>query len=590
MEQPSIIKIDYKFKSTRILVENLVAFLTIKRISHLSVLLNPICIICGISYLILPIYTIFWDVFGILIILTLFIDGLLVYLSSIKVNKATKLGKKLNLICYVYLVFMILALMGIIGGNLLIYANYTNSILNSLGGYFLVYFCYISLFAFSLLIALFDIKHINNRILWNSENNIDKGVSNRRLKRVLKRILTILSSITFIIGGLCAFVTLFGSFEIVTTIFALFSSQFGAFFSLIFLANMLLLFKLKRHKWKPKKIKRKTIVGLVISFIMLLPLFLTHLTIFVANKNFSNAFGNDWQSRIPINVNNYLLKTPFTTPGYFLGIPPKNCLVEEHTLFYDEEGINLYFDAYMPLKKGVGLPGQNSTILSIHGGGWILGDKGGSSRIPFNKYLAAQGYIVFDIQYGLCDSFLTPIDPVTPRYTKGDFNIDDMVRHIGIFTNYLVKNAQRYGANLDSVFVTGGSSGGHLTCATALAIANGNYSDILNSTLIIRGIIPYYPANGMASWFGIDGREEFKNPEILIEESSPPCLIFQGTHDILNYFGIATNIRDIYLSHNNEQCAIIWMPLGGHGCDFYYPGYYTQIFLYYMERFLYLYH
>jgi hypothetical protein len=94
----------------------------------------------------------------------------------------------------------------------------------------------------------------------------------------------------------------------------------------------------------------------------------------------------------------------------------------------------------------------------------------------------------------------------------------------------------------------------------------------------------------MASWFGIDGREEFKNPEMLIEESSPPCLIFQGTHDILNYFSIATNIRDIYLSHNNIQCAIIWMPLGGHGCDFYYPGYYTQIFLYYMERFLYLYH
>ncbi|MFX0025918.1 MAG: alpha/beta hydrolase [Candidatus Hermodarchaeota archaeon] len=589
MVQPSIIKIDYKFKSTRILVENLVAFLTIKKISQLSALLNPICIICGISYLIFPDYIIFWDILGILIIVTLFVNGLLVYLSSTKVNKATKLGKKINLICYVYLVFMILALMGIIGGNLLIYANYTNLMINSFGGYFLIYFCYISLFVFSFLIALFDIKNINNNILWNSENNIGNSVSNGRLKRVLKRILTILSSITFIIGGLCAFVTLFGSYEIVTTIFAIFSSQFGAFFSLIFLANMLLLFKLKKHKWKPKKIKRKTIAGLVISFVMLLPLIFTHITIFTANKNFSNAFGGDWQSIIPSNVNNHFLRTPFTTSGYFLGIRPKNCIVEEHTLFYDGEGINLYFDAYMPLKNGVGLPGQNSTILSIHGGGWILGDKGGSDRIPFNKYLAAQGYIVFDIQYGLFDSFLTPIDPVTPRYTKGDFNIDDMVRHIGIFTNYLAANAQKYGANLDSVFVTGGSSGGHLTCATALAIANGNYSDILNSTLTIKGIMPYYPANGMASWFGIDGREEFKNPEILIEENSPPCLIFQGTHDILNYFGIATNLRDIYLSHNNKQCAIIWMPLGGHGCDFYYPGYYTQIFLYYMERFLYLY-
>jgi hypothetical protein len=30
------------------------------------------------------------------------------------------------------------------------------------------------------------------------------------------------------------------------------------------------------------------------------------------------------------------------------------------------------------------------------------------------------------------------------------------------------------------------------------------------------------------------------------------------------------------------------MPFGGHASDFYFTGYYNQIFLYYMERFIYL--
>ena len=43
---------------------------------------------------------------------------------------------------------------------------------------------------------------------------------------------------------------------------------------------------------------------------------------------------------------------------------------------------------------------------------------------------------------------------------------------------YLADHADEYGANLDSVFVSGGSAGGHLTCITALAIANGSFPSI----------------------------------------------------------------------------------------------------------------
>jgi len=108
--------------------------------------------------------------------------------------------------------------------------------------------------------------------------------------------------------------------------------------------------------------------------------------------------------------------------------------------------------------------------------------------------------------------------------------------------------------------------------------------------LTIRELIPFYPANGQMVFFGISGSAEFKNPEMLIDQNSPPCLIFQGTHDILNYFSISENIRDSYLVKGNSECAILWMPMGGHASDFYFSGYYNQIFLYFMERFMYLYH
>jgi len=346
--------------------------------------------------------------------------------------------------------------------------------------------------------------------------------------------------------------------------------------------------KLKRGRWNRKKFRRVALVGVFVSAALISPLFLSNITALNAEVRFSEAFGQNWQQDIPSENNDYFLQTSFSTAGYYLGIPPKDCNVIENVLFYDNESIKLYFDVYIPLGKGEGLPGQNSTLIRIHGGGWVSGDKGESNMMQMNKYFAAQGYIVFDIQYGLHDSPIAAMDFITPSYNKGDFNIDDMIRHIGEFTKFLSINADTYGANLDSVFISGGSSGGHLASAVGLAITSGNYSNLFGQNLKIKGLIPFYPSNGQMKYFGIGGREEFIDPAKLIEPESPPCLIFQGTHDVLTYFGISNNFRDTYLEKGNTNCAIIWMLLAGHSSDFYFSGYYNQIFLYFMERFMYI--
>ena len=478
-------------------------------------------------------------------------------------------------------------MLGMMEGNLLNSIAISNSFL---GGYALNHLSYFGILTFGTILVAIDFLTRKNPEFWGNETRKEgsKYFISLRVKKIVKKIIVITTWIGLCIGAFCSFITLFGVFEFVTTQLAIFSSQYGVFLSFIFLANTIILVKMKRGKWSRKKFRRVALTGLIVSVSLLSPFLMSNFNAITAETNFSEAFGQNWQQEIPTETNGYFLQTSFSTAGYYLGTPPKDCSVIENVLFYDNESIKLYFDVYMPLMRGAGLPGQNSTLIRIHGGGWVSGDKGGSNMAQMNKYFAAQGYIVFDIQYGLYDPSIGALDLNTPYNNRGDFNIDDMVRHIGEFTKYLSENGQLYGANLDSVFISGSSSGGNLASAAGLALASGDYSNLFGQNITIKGIIPFYPSNGQMVYFGIDGSEEFKNPDKLIESDSPPCLIFQGTHDVLNYFGISRNFRATYLARGNGNCAIIWMLLGGHSSDFYFSGHYNQIFLFYMERFMYL--
>ena len=570
------------------IVRKLNGTFTVRNVSYSLLLLNVFCFISGVLYIAIPGYILFWDVFGVILTITLFDNLFLVYLNLVKVNKRSKLGFRLYLMGFFYLVFMILAMFGMEQGNLISSSTVFDSFL---GGYALTYLSYFGILTFGIVLGLYDILTRKNPALWNKEYGHEriKFMKNARVQQILRKFLVVVSWSGFIFGAFCGFITVFGVFEFVTTQLTYISSQYGVFLSFIFLSNTIILLKLKRGRWERKKFRRVAIVGVFISVALLSPLMLSKVTAMDAEARFSEAFGQNWQQEIPSEIKNYFLQTSFSPAGYYLGIPPKDCRIIENVLFYDNESIKLYFDAYMPLGKGKDLPGQNSTLIRIHGGGWVSGDKGQSNMMQMNEYFAAQGYIVFDIQYGLHDSSISGIDFITPSYNKGDFNIDDMIRHIGIFTKYLGENAKIYGANLDSVFFSGGSSGGHLASAAGLALSSGNYSNLFNQNLTVKGIIPFYPSNGQTVFFGIDGKDEFIHPAKLITLDSPPCLIFQGTHDVLTYFGISNHFRDTYLAKGNNNCAIIWMLMGGHSSDVYFSGYYNQIFLYFMERFMYLY-
>ncbi len=90
-------------------------------------------------------------------------------------------------------------------------------------------------------------------------------------------------------------------------------------------------------------------------------------------------------------------------------------------------------------------------IIDIHGGAWLFGTK--EVNAPYCQRLAAQGFCVVNASYRL----ISNPDGVYPNMFSDIFAVFDWV----------YENAQVYGGDLNNVFLTGDSAGGHLACFTS---------------------------------------------------------------------------------------------------------------------------
>lgn len=92
-----------------------------------------------------------------------------------------------------------------------------------------------------------------------------------------------------------------------------------------------------------------------------------------------------------------------------------------------------------------GETGNIPTIIDIHGGGWMYGDK--DLNRPYCECLASKGFRVMGMSYRLL--------PNT--------DLQGMVQDIFASIHYLEDHAVEYGFDLGNVLLTGDSAGGHLT-------------------------------------------------------------------------------------------------------------------------------
>ncbi|QAA33788.1 alpha/beta hydrolase [Clostridium manihotivorum] len=542
-----------------------------KAVYHLILsCINMASIVLGIIYYINYSSNPMWNVYGVIIIVALLLNIFSTFISD--------KGSTSN---YIYLILNVLFMAIIPIQNTSASADISNEKAVS----FISSIMLLSLFLYGLIINFIKLAKLKAR----KKNYINKQQSVTRSRGNVGRAVAIIIVTLLLMSGIFVVVTLLTKGK--KSMAEVFIPEYSVFYGFIFLGLSAIVFNLIAP-YKIRFIKYIfPVAGLAIYIICLLPIVSIPALIKQADKNYEAAFGSEERAKVEKQYKDVFRKTAFSLPDYFFGTPSKKYDVKENVLFYEgkdgvDKGVKLYFDAYTPASKEDNLPGKNSVLIRIHGGGWTIGDKGQENYAEVNKYFASQGYVVFDVQYGLSNKEKFVKYAKVPENVVGDFNIDDMMRHLGIFTKYLAQNKDLFSANINSVFISGGSAGGQLANALALGISSGKYSDLLDSSIKVKGLIPFYPANGLSKNLGIGGKNDFVDPKYLVSPDSPPVLMYQGNHDGIVNPDIAELFKETYIKNQNNKIDLMYMPYGTHGSDEYFSSYYNQVFMYYMERFM----
>jgi len=127
---------------------------------------------------------------------------------------------------------------------------------------------------------------------------------------------------------------------------------------------------------------------------------------------------------------------------------------------YGDGGQNNALDVFSPS----GTTGPLTTVLWVHGGAWISGDKGNIT--PYARNLAAEGFTVVAVNYTVAPEAVYPT-AVT--------ELNDAVA-------YLLDNAERLRIDPDHIVFAGDSAGAQLSAQLATAITNPDYANTIGVT------------------------------------------------------------------------------------------------------------
>lgn len=389
---------------------------------------------------------------------------------------------------------------------------------------------------------------------------------------------------------------------------------------LVFFYPVIVIVLIRLHQKKSKIYILPILLGIAIVTINFLPFTGIPQTITSGNTQFENVFGVNYMDKIPESLKSKFKPQPFDLWQMYNFHDDFNCNFTKDCgpyLIDPFANDSFYFDYYCPPTGSGPFP----TIINIHGGGWVIGNKGAPENRPMaSRYLAQQGYAIVDIQYGLT-SF--PEDPLANgalefvqsllgrQMLNRSYTVSEIVVQIlGNLTDYLVDHAAEYKINTSCVYVTGNSAGGHLT--GMFLGYNNTYREIFNPGITLKGLILFYcPSNltdlynshkndplnwivdldgFMAKMFGGTPENNASlfdsiSPVALVDSSAPPCLILHGEKDKMVPFVEGQQLKQA-LDAAGRPAIFLTFPYQGHAFDYSFNSYGGQISLYFMERFL----
>lgn len=173
---------------------------------------------------------------------------------------------------------------------------------------------------------------------------------------------------------------------------------------------------------------------------------------------------------------------------------PLTNFYKESDISYSKDGNPLHrLNCYYPEKHD--FKTKLSTIIDIHGGGWMYGDKDLNSR--YCEYLASNGYAVFAPSYRLF--------PET--------DLKGMIQDIFSSLKWLEEFGSERGFDLDNVLLTGDSAGGHLSsmlCCINLSTKLQKFYEVEKVNINIKALVLSHGVNEFHKYLFEDKHEKIR--------------------------------------------------------------------------------
>ncbi len=262
--------------------------------------------------------------------------------------------------------------------------------------------------------------------------------------------------------------------------------------------------------------------------------------VLAVRPDFAQAFGVDWQDRIPPQRANTLLGTRWR-----LGLPRTGTPCWERDIpFWTIPGTErqLLCDLWQPPQ---GVTPSGLALVYLHGSGWYLSDKDFGTR-PFFRQLTAQGHVVMDVAYRLCP----------------EVDIFDMVGDIKRAVAWMKANAARYRVNPERIVLGGGSAGAHLAMLAAYAPDHPRLTppDVRDGDLSVRAVVAYYGPSDLCAVYeqtaqqrviglprveiGLPGAAE--NKKTLQDAGRLDILLGGHAHEVPENYALASPVTHVH--------------------------------------------
>jgi acetyl esterase/lipase len=283
------------------------------------------------------------------------------------------------------------------------------------------------------------------------------------------------------------------------------------------------------------------------------------------------GLGIGWQRGIPPEIHRTFGQTHRTDLwGPLLYLARIRVRKTQDIVFAAPDGQPLRLDRYEP-EQG---DGPRPAVIVVHGGAWFQGDKSLYAFGLHDRWLAAQGYAVFDVQYRLSGRWPAPLDDVRAA-----------IRWVRANAAHLRVDPQR-------IAVMGRSAGAHLALMAAYTAPPEEQVQavVVSYPPVDLRLWPVEPGGAIERLIGglpKDLPDVYQDaaPITHIRPGLPPTLIIHGQRDRL----VSPAHSELLANHLRAAgmtTVLLRIPWGRHGVDSLIVGLTGPMIQYDVDRFL----